>query len=265
MSDSSPNRGHDASVPLARAIDEPGSRALFGVVWILSQLLRRVTHRVWLDQDKVPATGGAVFAVNHISNIDPLSFGQYAAYSGRWPRFLGKASVFRVPVVGRILLAAEQIPVERGSSRDSAHALSRAVEAVRAGQCVTIYPERTITSDPDLWPMTGKTGAARIAFETGCPVIPVGQWGAHELMPGREPSFPRLFPRKTLRLKAGDPVDLDDLRARPVTAAVLAEATDKIMDAITALVADLRGEAPPAVRYDPRRAGTQDRPPGGPV
>ena len=46
-----------------------------------------------------------------------------------------------------------------------------------------IYPEGTLTRDPDLWPMTGKSGAARIALATGCPVIPVGQWGAQEILP----------------------------------------------------------------------------------
>jgi 1-acyl-sn-glycerol-3-phosphate acyltransferase len=126
---------------------------------------------------------------------------------------------------------------------------------VEKGQAVTIYPEGTISRDPQLWPMAGKTGAARIALETGCPVIPIGQWGAQELMYGGELRFPKLLPRKTLRFKAGDPVDLDDLRDQPVAVAVLIEATERIMDAITSLVADLRGEPAPAVRYDPRAEG----------
>ena len=66
--------------------------------------------------------------------------------------------------------------------------------------------------------MRGKTGAARVAFETGCPVIPIGQWGAQEILYGSHPlGLPRLFPRKTFRLVVGDPVDLDDLRAEPMT------------------------------------------------
>jgi 1-acyl-sn-glycerol-3-phosphate acyltransferase len=116
---------------------------------------------------------------------------------------------------------------------------------------VIVYPEGTITRDPDLWPMAGKTGAARICLQTGCPVIPIGQWGVQEIMYGTKIGFPELLPRKTLRLKAGDPVELDDLRGRPVTSAVLTEATNRIMDEITALVADLRGGIPPE-RYDPR-------------
>jgi 1-acyl-sn-glycerol-3-phosphate acyltransferase len=100
--------------------------------------------------------------------------------------------------------------------------------------------------------MKGKTGAARLALTSGCPVVPIGQWGAQDLMPGRKPRFPNLFPRKTLRVATGDPIPLDDLRAQPVTAATLDEATTRIMDAITVLVAELRHAVPPVHRYDPR-------------
>jgi 1-acyl-sn-glycerol-3-phosphate acyltransferase len=87
-------------------------------------------------------------------------------------------------------------------------------------------------------------------------VVPIGQWGAQELMPGRKPSFPRLLPRKTLRVAVGDPVALDDLREKPVTVATLDEATTRIMDAIAVLVAELRAATPPARRYDPDREKT---------
>jgi 1-acyl-sn-glycerol-3-phosphate acyltransferase len=104
--------------------------------------------------------------------------------------------------------------------------------------------------------MKGKTGAARLAFETACVVVPIGQWGAHALMPGRKPRFPKLLPRKTLQVVAGDPVPLDDVRSKPVSAATLDEATTRIMDAITVLVAELREAIPPAQRYDPRNEMT---------
>jgi 1-acyl-sn-glycerol-3-phosphate acyltransferase len=117
-----------------------------------------------------------------------------------------------------------------------------------------VYPEGTLTRDPDLWPMVGKTGAARIALRTGCPVIPVGQWGAHNLLYPYAKK-PDLFPRKEITMKVGDPVPLDDLRASPVTLDVINEATRRIMAALTALVAELRGEEAPAERFDPRKAG----------
>jgi 1-acyl-sn-glycerol-3-phosphate acyltransferase len=220
-------------------------------VSLLHLVLRPLTLRDWRDQDKIPQTGGVIFVANHISNMDPLALGQFLAFSGRWPRFLAKASLFRYPVLGRILRACGQIPVQRQSAR-SADALLAAVESVGQGRAVVVYPEGTITGDPGLWPMKGKTGAARIALRTGCPVIPIGQWGAQELMYGKEIRFPRLLPRKTLRLIAGDPVPLDHLRRLPVTAAVLDQATSAIMDAITALVAELRQQPPPGSRFDPR-------------
>jgi 1-acyl-sn-glycerol-3-phosphate acyltransferase len=237
--------------PLAEVNHEPGERALFRTVAVLNAIMVPFTKRDWRGQQRIPQTGGLIFAVNHISNADPLAVGQFIAYSGRWPRFLAKTSLFRLPIIGRVLRACGQIPVVRASPA-AGDALRAAIRAVEKGQAVTIYPEGTISRDPQLWPMAGKTGAARIALETGCPVIPIGQWGAQELMYGGELRFPKLLPRKTLRFEAGDPVDLDDLRDQPVAAAVLIEATERIMDAITSLVADLRGEPAPAVRYDPR-------------
>jgi 1-acyl-sn-glycerol-3-phosphate acyltransferase len=240
--------------PLRSVNSEPAEPALVRVVGTLNVGFKRLTDRDWRDIDKIPKTGGVIFVVNHISNIDPIAVGQFLAYGGRWPRFLGKSSLFTIPVVGKIITACGQIPVER-SSRAAGQALAAAISAVREGKSVVIYPEGTITLDPKLWPMAGKTGAARVSLATGCPVVPIGQWGAHEVMPGKKPTLPRFFPRKMLRLKAGDPVPLDDLRAKEPTSAVLREATDRIMQAITALVADLRDEPPPPVRYDATKHG----------
>ncbi|HZA03520.1 MAG TPA: lysophospholipid acyltransferase family protein [Propionibacteriaceae bacterium] len=239
-----------AARSLAQVNQEPGRSTIFGVVTLLNAIVRPLTRRDWRAQDKIPQTGGVIFVVNHISNADPIALGQFLAFSGRWPRFLAKASLFSVPVLGRIIRACGQIPVQRQSAR-SADALVAAVEAVNQGRAVVIYPEGTITRDPDLWPMAGKTGAARVALRTGCPVIPIGQWGAQELMYGRQIHFPKLLPRKTFHMLVGDPVDLDDLRGQPVTAEALDAATERIMDAITALVAELRQQPPPAERFVP--------------
>ncbi len=230
---------HTELRPLSEVNREPGGQTISTVVRILNAIMRPLTKRDWRYQDKVPQTGGVIFVANHISNADPLAVGQFLAYSGRWPRFLAKASVFEIPVVGRIIAACGQIPVRRESTH-SKDALIAAAEAIEKGRALVIYPEGTITRDPDLWPMRGKTGTARLAFTTGCPVVPIGQWGAQELMPGLKPSFPRLLPRKTLRVAVGDPVSLDDLREKPVTVATLDEATTRIMDAIAVLVAELR-------------------------
>ena len=115
-----------------------------------------------------------------------------------------------------MLRGAGQIPVYRESA-DASRAFSAAVAAVRDGECVAFYPEATLTRDPDQWPMVGKTGAARVALETGAPVIPVAQWGPQELL-APYAKKPDLFPRKTMHVRAGPPVDLSDFAGRPIDA-----------------------------------------------
>lgn len=238
-----------ARLPLRRVNDEPAETVLRGTVGLLAGLLRWVTDQDWHGRDNIPTSGGVLFVVNHISYFDPLAYGHYLTWAGRWPRFLAKDAIFRAPVVGWIARHSGQIEVHRGTA-DAGAAVTAAVQAIRAGRGVTIYPEGTITADPLGWPMAGHTGAARIALTAQCPVVPVGQWGAHEVMPGKRPTWPRLWPRKTMRVMAGEPVALADLWERPVDGAVLQEATERIMTTITDLVAQLRQETPPPGRWD---------------
>ncbi|KRC51307.1 acyl-phosphate glycerol 3-phosphate acyltransferase [Leifsonia sp. Root227] len=203
-----------------------------------------------VDGEKLPRRGAYVVAPNHYSEIDPVMIGMVSWKLGRMPRFLAKGSLFRIPVVGWFLRKSGQVPVERaGTSRGSAP-LTAAKEIVRDGRIVIIYPEGSLTRDPDMWPMRGKTGAARMALENDLPVIPVAHWGTQQVMAryGKKISF---FPRKTIDVKIGDPVDLSAFRGRNLDAATLNEATAVIMDAITALLEDLRGEKAPATRWNP--------------
>ena len=225
-------------------------------VIVLRPLMTALTRRNWQGAENLPVGVGFVVVVNHISHLDPFTFGHFMYDNGYLPRFLTKEAVFRTPFIGRVVSGAQQIPVYRETA-DAAASFSAAVDAVRRGECVAIYPEGTLTRDPDLWPMRGKTGAARIALATGAPVIPVGQWGAQEILPPYS-KRPHVFPRKKVRVLVGDPVRLDDLRARGTTAATIREATDRIMHAITALVEELRGRTAPVERFDPRKAGVQE-------
>ena len=158
-----------------------------------------------------------------------------------------------MPVLGATLKATNQVPVERVTA-GAAGSLDAAREALAAGRALVIYPEGTLTRDPDLWPMKGRTGAARLALQTGMPVVPVAHWGAQELLP-RYAKRPSLFPRKRVRLVAGRPVDLSDLAGKPVTKALLDDATERIMSELTDMVAKLRGAQPPAERWDPVAKG----------
>lgn len=220
---------------------------------VLKPLLITFTRKDWQGLQHIPATGGVVLVSNHISVADPIGMARFVHDSNRRPRFLAKASLFSIPVVGWVLGGAGQIPVHR-DSRDAGKAFAAAVEAVQSGEAVIIYPEGTTTKDPDLWPMQARTGAARIALMSNVPVVPVAQWGAHTLLP-RGSKVPKLFPRKRLAFRVGPPVVLDDLRERPMTGEVLKLATSRILDAITVELEVLRGEKAPAKRFDPRTAG----------
>lgn len=219
---------------------------------IVKPILLATTKQAWDGGEKIPATGGCILALNHVSHADPLTAAHIVWDHGRIPRYLAKAGLFKNKAFGFFLRAAGQIPVERSSA--GARAFDAAVEAVNRGEIIVVYVEGSITKDPAGWPMVGKSGAARIALATGAPVIPVGQWGAQELLPAYS-TKPNLKGRKTIRMKVGDPVDLSDLVGQDPTAAVVRQATDRIMQAIVRLVADVRGEEPPAELFDPRKAG----------
>jgi 1-acyl-sn-glycerol-3-phosphate acyltransferase len=243
-------------VAKARRLRQRRGWAFAMCVAIVKPVLLAITRRRWIDGHKIPEIGGCVLAANHVSHVDPFTFAHFVYDHGRLPRYLAKAAVFDIPVGGRIVRSAGQIPVYRLTT-DAQHAFSAAVDAVHRGECVVVYPEGTITRDPDLWPMTGKSGAARIALTTGCPVIPIAQWGANDIL-APYAKRPRLFPRKTISMKAGDPVDLDDLADKPLTPPVLQQATTRIMDAITDLLGDIREGQPPATRFDPKVAGVRE-------
>lgn len=234
----------------------PRGWAVGVAVALIKPTLLATTKQDWIDGDKIPAEGGCLVVLNHISHVDPLASAHLVWDHGRIPRYLAKSGLFKNGALGGFLRSAGQIPVER-LSRNAVGAFDAAVAAVHAGECVVVYPEGTITRDPATWPMTGKSGAARIALETGCPVIPVGQWGANEVL-APYATKPSLFPRKTITMKVGDPVDLSDLAGQEHTPAIIAEATERIMEAITVLVAEVRGEDPPAHRFDPRTAGVSE-------
>ncbi len=179
---------------------------------IVRPLVRLLTRHEWRGRENVPLTGGCVVVVNHTSHADPFVVAHYLINVPRLPRFLGKESVFRIPVAGRILSSAGQIPVYRETA-DASRSYSAAVDAVRAGECVVIYPEGTLTRDPDLWPMRGKTGAARVALETGCPVVPLAQWGSHRVLSPYGKDL-RLVPPQGVQVAAGPPVDLSAFQGR---------------------------------------------------
>jgi 1-acyl-sn-glycerol-3-phosphate acyltransferase len=231
-------------------------------------LVRALSGRDWRGAQNVPRDGALIVAANHISEADPLAICYYLWKCGRYPVFLAKSTLFESGFVGRVVRGTGQIPVRRDTVA-AASSLTDAEDALTAGQCMVIYPEGTCTRDPDLWPMTGQTGAARLALTTATPVVPLASWGAHELLPYRKGEKGGLadslkpglhpFPRKKIQIIAGPPVDLGAYAGKPLTAATLHAATADIMRAIAALVGQLRNEEPPPALYDHHKAVDQRR------
>ncbi|WP_156822493.1 lysophospholipid acyltransferase family protein [Demetria terragena] len=211
-------------------------------------VLQGLTRQDWSGGEYLPREGGFVIAANHVSYVDPFALGHFLVDHGRAPRFLAKDSLFDMPGLGAVVRGTGQIPVKRNTAR-AGDAFAAAVQAVRDGACVTVMPEATLSRDPGLWPMTAKSGAARIALETGCPLIPAALWGPQDILWPYDGMRIKVFPRKTMHVHAGPPLDLSDL-APPYERAALRAATDRLMAAITTQLEKIRHENVPVSRVD---------------
>lgn len=224
---------------------------------VLQPLIALYTKPTWRGAENLPE-GGFIAVSNHVTNIDALTFGHFLVGNGVPVKFMAKQELFDTPIVGQIIARAHQIPVRRGTNNASA-ALKAAKVALAKGECVGIFPEGTLTRDPDMWPMTAKTGAARLALETGVPVIPIAQWGSQDAI-GRYSIFPRPGINWPVTVEALPAVDLSAFTNQPITRDVARAATEKIMADLTAGVVKLRGESPPTHIFDMRTDG-DPRPP----
>jgi 1-acyl-sn-glycerol-3-phosphate acyltransferase len=216
---------------------------------VLIPLFRLTMKRDWRGAEKLPKTGRVIVASNHLSYLDVLVLTDFLFTNGRAPRYLGKSGVFRVPIIGKIILAAGQIPVERETD-DAKKAVDHAKILLEKGHLLGVYPEGTLTRDENLWPMIAKTGCARLALATDTAVIPIAQWGSQKILP-RYTNRIFLFPRKTIQIRVGDPVDLSPWKGRHEDPQALIEATAAIMQALTVMIEDMRGEKRPALIFDP--------------
>lgn len=233
------------------------------VFWLLGGLvvpLVSIFAKIEIEGDEhLPEKGAYVLAPNHYSNFDPLVVAVIVWRLGRAPRFMAKESLFRVPVLGAAMRATGMVPVSRGSSAAAARDTIRSSETlVEHGRGVIVYPEGTLTRDPGLWPMRGKTGAVRLALAAGdIPLIPMAHWGVQEIMP-RYGKL-RLWPlRRRVRVLFGPPIDLAPYRSDVPQPSTLMRATDVVMDRIAGLLGTLRGEKPPAERWNPSVHGQNE-------
>jgi 1-acyl-sn-glycerol-3-phosphate acyltransferase len=240
---------HDATTLDATTLDAGASywrpplfwRFVLGLARVVLPVVCRL--RVTGDVPDDRRRGPLILAGNHIGTFDPVIFTAAARTRRLAPRMMATGGLFRVAIIGPLMRAAGHIPVDRGRST-VANAVPDAVEALRAGSVVFIYPEGRIGLDPALWPERAKSGLARLALATGAPVVPVAIWGSHEVVAYHglahmvRTVISSFWRRPTVRIHFGAPVDLADLRAGVTGDAQ--RASDRIMDAIAADLVRLR-------------------------
>lgn len=241
-------------LPMPKVQSSENHFVLALIASILIPIVRLLFRIDVTGQEKLPKSGPYVLVANHVTNVDALAVA-YLVYVKlkRAPHFLAKESLFRVPVIGSILRAAGQIPVYRGGLRNDTP-LRAAHEYLKAGHTIAIFPEGTLTRDPDLWPMRGKTGAIRLALETNVPVFPMAHWGSEQVLPQYGSKFRPGF-WKSVRIFIGEEIDLAKYRKKQLGPAEINEATGLVMQTITKLVEELRQEKAPTDLWDPQKAG----------
>jgi 1-acyl-sn-glycerol-3-phosphate acyltransferase len=243
------------SIPMPKI----GPREMTPALRIVASILQPIARLMFKVEaegiEKLPKKGAYILTPNHATNVDALAVAYFIyVVLKRAPHFLTKESLFKIPVVGKILLAAGQIPVFRTGGQRNDDSLRAAYAYLEQGHSICVFPEGTLTREPDMWPMRGKTGAVRLALESGVPVYPVGQWGSEQIMSRYSSKFRPGFWKK-VRFVVGDEIDLSQYRKEQLAPAELYEATEVVMKHITKLVEQLRGESAPAQLWDPVQAG----------
>ncbi|GGL84988.1 lysophospholipid acyltransferase family protein [Nakamurella endophytica] len=252
---------------------EPGNFWIRFCELVLFPLTRLLGRGRYAGQQHIAVPGPVLVVGNHISHLDPMYDAVLIRRTGRLPRIMAKASLWKLPVVGRAVRGTRQIPVERGGGAGQA-GLDAAIRALADGGVVLIYPEGTITRDPDLWPMRPRPGVAALALSGDFPVVPMAHWGTHEVFrsyggDGSRRGRFRPLPRKDVHVLVGPPLDLSQWRGRPVDARAVRDVSMLIMTAVRDLVGELRGEEPPTAFFDPKKverqqaAARQAEPPAG--
>jgi 1-acyl-sn-glycerol-3-phosphate acyltransferase len=212
--------------------------------------------------------GPLILAANHISPFDPVVLTAACRVRRIAPRIMATGGLFRAPIVGAAMRHCGHIRVDRRTAT-AGQALRIAADAVVAGSVVLLYPEGRIGLDPGMWPERGKTGVARLAFASGAAVVPVAQWGAHEVLPYSAPrgalraAARSVWRRPVIRVHFGEPVDLTGVDPTSPGAAV--RATARIIDALTTALVPLRPDEPGLPRHrDPSRPADSARSRHGP-
>lgn len=187
--------------------------------------LRRLYNLRVEGVEAVPQRGPAIIVPNHLSFVDPFFI---TLAVPRFVTFIGKAEYFDSWQTRMFMELAGVIPVRREDSIQARGSLNAGKRVLEAGNLLGIFPEGTRSPDGRLY--KGKTGAARMAAEVGCPIVPAGLIGTMHVMP-KDAKVPGLGPRVTVRF--GRPIQVPgDATAN---AMLLRDFTDELMQRIGAL------------------------------
>lgn len=228
-----------------------------------ARFLYRALHRVTVTgAENIPGSGPVILVGNHTVHLDAVVMGCAVYEVGRSPVFAAGSDFFSTPFLREILHAIDAVPVfrEGPKTKDSLTGIRSALDD---GKAVLLFPEGTFTRDPQLWPMRGKTGIARLmASHPDVPVVPFAHWGNEEIFDPWNHTIQRsAFRKKTpLNIVFGAPLDIH-VSANP-DYEELTQATEHVMDAIESLLIPLRRAnpngyptSPRAVRWDRRTDG----------
>ena len=220
-------------------------------IYLMTKAVVKTWLFVWFrwrleGAENIPREGPAILAVNHIAYLDPFAAAYVVDHRRRRPRFLAKSELFQDRRIAWLLRGCGQIEVRRGTPTAPV-ALDHALDALKRGEIVVVFPEGTITDNPDLEPMEAKTGAARLALASGVPLIPCAIWGTQNVWPK---GFAKHWkPRQLILVGVGAPLAVSGDAESPDA---WAEAGGKLMSAIGHLLARLRPDLPD--RRRPKRA-----------
>ena len=229
-------------------------------IYVLTRSIVIPAMHVWFrwhieGLENIPPQGPAIIAFNHVAYLDPLAIGYVVDRAGRRPRFLAKAELFKDKRIAWVLRGCGQIEVKRGTV-DAPAALRNALDALERGEVIVIFPEGTVTTDPDLEPMPPKTGAARLALLSGAPLVPGAIWGTANIWP--KGYAHRWAPRQEVVVRMGEPLKFPEQVDTPGSSQ---EAGRRIMLEIHSLLAGIRPLVPD--RRKPRGGGGRKNGTGG--
>ncbi|HPX35823.1 MAG TPA: 1-acyl-sn-glycerol-3-phosphate acyltransferase [Mycobacterium sp.] len=222
---------------------EPAYRTVIAAVHLLWRT--QGLHFTITGMENLPATGGAVVAINHTGYLD-FTFAGLPFFRNRprrLVRFMAKQEVFDHKVTGPIMRSLRHIPVDRASGAASFDA---AVDALKAGELVGVYPEATISRSFELKEF--KSGAARMAIAADVPIIPHIVWGAQRI-------WTKDHPKKLWRTKVPISIAVGEPIAPTLPPAELTELLRTRMQHLLEQVQDAYGPYPPGEFWVPRRLG----------